>query len=92
MPNGVAEINMKPIAFKESNKNLSAPSDMTEKECGTLPIFTDGTTCVSKWQLNFKDRIHCLLYGYLWIRVHSGQTQPPIGINAKKTIFAIKKT
>ncbi len=78
---------MKPIKFKESNKVLSKPNDMTDRECKSLPIFNDGKVCISKWTMNWKERLHCLFKGFIWIRVRSGKTQPPIGINAKNTVF-----
>ena len=49
---------MKPINFKEVNKNLIKPSNMTDKECESLPIFNDGKECISKWSMNWKERLH----------------------------------
>ena len=78
---------MTPQIFKESNRELQRPANMTPQECGPLPVFTDGNVCVSRWGMSFKERLHCLIKGFLWVRVHSGETQPPIVITAAKTIF-----
>lgn len=68
---------MKPVDFKEANKRLLRPSNMTDEECGPLFVFNDGKECISKWTMNWKERLHCLFSGFLWVRVVSGKTQPP---------------
>ena len=78
---------MKPSRFKESNKVLSKPSSMAKKECGSLPVFSDGKECISKWKMSWAERIHCLFRGYVWVRIRSGYTQPPIVITARGTEF-----
>jgi hypothetical protein len=42
---------MKPIEFIEQNKTLGKPESMTDEECGSLPVFSDGNQCISCWQL-----------------------------------------
>lgn len=54
---------MKPIKFKEANKNLSKPDSMTEEECGSLWVFNDGKQCISCWKMSFWQRIKALLFG-----------------------------
>lgn len=51
---------MRPIDFKESNSILTKPQNMTDEECSSLNIYTDGTECISCWKLSFKDRIMAL--------------------------------
>lgn len=72
---------MKPATFKESNRELAKPSDMTDAECSSLPVYTDGKICISLWKATWKERIRFLLTGKVWIWVHSGHTQPPIAID-----------
>lgn len=74
---------MTPIEFKEQTQELQKPNDMTDKECGPLPIFNDGGHCISKWKMTFKERLFCLFKGYVWLWVHSGKTQPPIMITTE---------
>lgn len=60
---------------------------MTKEECGELHIYCDNTYCISKWKMSWRERLHCLFRGYVWLWVVSGQTQPPVKIEAKKTVF-----
>lgn len=78
---------MDPMKFVEANKNLQKPHGMTDEECGPLPVFNDGKECISKWDMSLKERLHCLFRGFVWVRVFSGDTQPPILIQAEKTVF-----
>lgn len=71
---------MKPINFPEANKNLLKPKGMTDEECGSLPVWTDGEQCVSCWQPTVKERISILLFGKIWLSVYSGETQPPVAL------------
>lgn len=78
---------MIPVRFPEANKNLLKPSNMTDEECASLWVFTDGQQCVSRWQLTWKDRLRILWYGHIWLSVHSGQTQPPVRLDSERTVF-----
>lgn len=78
---------MQPIKFKEANKDLLKPEGMTDAECGSLPIFTDGKQCISLWQLTWKERFQVLFFGRIWLGVLSGQTQPPVWLDSQKTVF-----
>jgi len=84
---------MNPIEFKESNQTLGKPNNMTDKECGTLPIYTDGKSCLSCWKMSFIERLKALIFGKVWVFVHSGSTQPPISVDCWKNAFTrrIKK-
>jgi len=78
---------MKPINFKESNKELQKPSNMTDEECSSLNIYNGDGRCISKWKMSWKERFHCLFKGFVWLDVYSGKTQPPVGVTAKNTMF-----
>ena len=78
---------MKWVDFPERNKLLGKPENMTDEECGTLPVFCDGEQCISKWVFDKEDIEHINKYGYIWLRVLSGATQPPVLIQAVKTVF-----
>ena len=78
---------MQPVKFEEANKNLLKPASMTDEECASLWVFTDGQQCVSRWQLSWRDRLRVLWYGHIWLSVHSGQTQPPVRLDSEKTVF-----
>ena len=78
---------MKPIKFKAANKNLLKPQSMTDEECSSLWVYTDGEQCISCWKMNWKQRIMALIFGRVWLSVLSGQTQPPVWVDWDKTVF-----
>ena len=78
---------MKPIDFPEKTIDLRKPPDMTDKECSSLPIWSDGKVCISCWRPKWKERLSILFFGKIWVLVHSGYTQPPIALKGEKTIF-----
>ena len=53
---GKGGLTMKPIKFKEANRNLLKPASMTDEECKSLWVYTNGIVCVSCWKLSFKER------------------------------------
>lgn len=78
---------MEPSAFREANRNLTPPADWDrdkDGDCGDLPTFTDGHTCISRWRLSWRERLTVLLSGAVWLGVLSGHTQPPVWIAARK--------
>lgn len=78
---------MTPIKFKEANRNLSKPPNMTDAECSSLWVYSDGTQCISCWKMSWKQRIKALLFGKVWLSVLSGSTQPPVWLDCDKTVF-----
>lgn len=82
---------MKPIKFKEANKKLLKPKNMTDEERGDLWVYTDGEQCLSCWKMTLKQRISALIYGRVWLSVLSGKSQPPVWIDSTKTVFITEK-
>jgi len=80
---------MKPIAFPEATAELSRPANMTEEECAPLPVFRDNGACISCWTMTWRERLSVLFCGRVWVWVFSGHTQPPIALEAMRTIFSI---
>jgi hypothetical protein len=78
---------MEPINFSQSNKILLKPESMSDKECGSLPVLTDGTQCLSLWRMTWRERISALLFGRVWLWVYSGETQPPVALEVSRDIF-----
>jgi len=78
---------MEPIKFQQANKELLKPLGMTDEECGSLPIYTDGKRCISLWKMTWRERLSALFFGKIWLSVHSGQTQPPVWLMAAKEIW-----
>lgn len=75
---------MKPIVFDEMNGVLTKPENMTDEECSSLPVYRDGTQCISCWELSDDDIEKLSKTRKLWVFVISGVTQPPIGFSAVK--------
>ena len=69
---------MTPADFPQANRTLTKPEGMTDSECGPLPTYTDGATCISCWRLTWRERLAALFSGRVWLGVLSGQTQPPV--------------
>ena len=61
---------------------------MTDEECSSLDVLVvDGKQCLSCWRMSLRERLSALLFGRVWIWVWSGNTQPPIYLEAARTIF-----
>ena len=78
---------MVPLDFPEKTIDLRKPPDMTDEECSSLPIWSDGKVCISCWRPGWKERLSILFFGKIWVWVYSGYTQPPIALSGEKTIF-----
>jgi hypothetical protein len=78
---------MKPIKFEEATKNLAKPASMTDEECNSTWVYSDGQQCISCWKMTWKERLKTLLYGKVWLGVVSGQSQPPVWVDPSKTVF-----
>jgi len=74
---------MKPIEFKEQTKVLRKPQNMTDAECGSLPVFNDSKQSISCWRANIIERVKFIFSGRVWLGVYSGQTQPPVWLGVK---------
>lgn len=82
---------MNSTTFDETNHTLTRPVDMTEEQCSSLDVYTDGTTCVSCWRLTLRERVSALFFGRCWLGVRSGTTHPPVWINCTRTMFVKPK-
>lgn len=78
---------MVPEKFPEANKNLLKPSSMTDEECKSLWVYNDGSQCISRWRLTWRERLKVLFFGRAWLSVHAGHTQPPVWLSVEKTVF-----
>ena len=78
---------MKPQPFPEATKNLARPPSMTDEECGPLPIWNDGNICVSCWRPSWRERLSIMIFGRVWLHVHSGVTQPPVAVVGARSQF-----
>lgn len=79
---------MKPTDFPEKTVVLQRPAGMTEEQCGTLAVFTDGEHCVSRWAPSWKERLLIALGAPVWLWVWSGHTQPPVAVSVDSPFVA----
>ena len=79
------------VRFPEANRNLLKPENMTDEECSSLWVYTDGCQCISCWKLSLLQRLAILLHGNLWLCVLSGGTQPPVWLSCEKTVFVTEE-
>lgn len=79
---------MKPIVFKEHTRVLSKPQAMTDEQCASLAVFDAGDgQLLSCWRASWRERVSVLLFGKVWLWVWSGKTQPPVSLEARRTVF-----
>lgn len=82
---------MKPIQFKESTAVLTKPENMTDEQCGPLQVHRTGERIISCWKMSLVERIRAVLFGKIWIHIHTKKTHPAISLECKKTIFEKKR-
>lgn len=87
---------MKPIEFPEQTGVLARPPDMTDEECGSMPVYqgklgqgkSGHKFCLSCWRMGWWERVRLLLHGRVWVWVISGSaTQPPICLDVRRSQF-----
>lgn len=78
---------MKPRDFREATRRLTEPLNWSPDDCGVLPVFYDGKTCLSSWEMTWRERLSALLFGRVWLWVYGPGTQPPVSLEATRTPF-----
>ncbi len=79
---------MNPTPFPQSNRALTAPGGMSEEECGTLQVWTDGDRCISRWEPTAEDLERLMNGGPVWLHIISGGTQPPVALTTESPFVA----
>lgn len=81
-----------PVYFPEANRGLNPPKEANGRyHIKSLPVYTDGEVCVSRWRLTLRQRLKVLFTGHIWLEIISGHTQPPVSLDCSKTVFVKKK-
>jgi len=78
---------MKPIDFKYSNKTLQpSGAEYSDDVTDVVPlhIWTNNEQCVSCWHMSWRERLSALLFGRVWLTMLSGNTQPPVCLQASR--------
>jgi hypothetical protein len=82
---------MKPVDFAEANMTLQPPRTMYSaniSEVTPLRVWSDGEQCVSCWEMSWRERLSALLFGRVWSALLSGESQPPMHLEASTSYFA----
>ncbi len=69
---------MIPIGFRNANKILNRPADMTAVECTSIEVYADEHVVISKWQFTEEELEEIKANGgkvFLGVR---GSTMPPV--------------
>lgn len=83
---------MTPIKFSEANRQLLKPTEMSDEDCKPLWVYTDGQQCISCWRPSFWQRLQILAFGRVWLCVLTGQTQPPVWLDGRRSVFQKEAT
>lgn len=70
---------MKPVKFKAANTIVN----------GEIPVNKDCGILLSRWKLNWRERLSVLWYGKVWLAV-PGDDMPPILLSGNQS-FEIKR-
>ena len=68
---------MEPIKFNGQNMTFTKPKNMSEEECGDLPVFSNGNQIISCWKLSREEIEHVTNTGRIYLGV-MGVAQPPV--------------
>ena len=79
-----------PVDFAEANCDLQPL--LRAKNCEGMRVFSDGEACISCWKMSFRQRLHALIYGRIWLSVKSGPSMPGTWLSCEKSCFAKGKS
>lgn len=74
------------VTWPGANKVLGPPQGMDETQVSNLPIFTNGVTCVSCWELSDEALAEIIRTKRVFISIFSGQTQPPVYVGSEDEV------
>ena len=77
---------MIPQVFPECNATLKG-FENHDPQVADLPVYKGNGQIISKWKLSPWGRIQVLFMGYVWLRVLTGDTQPPVSIEPPCDMF-----
>jgi hypothetical protein len=77
----------KPVAFPGSNYTLGAPPGA--ENVSPLPIFRNGTCCVSAWELTDAEIAEIVKSRRVFLSVFFGNSQPPVYVGSETSVREI---
>lgn len=76
-----------PVEFEGQNLVLRPPAG--SENVSPLPIFRNGTCCVSCWELSDAEIAEIVKSRRVYLSVFFGQTQPPVFLGGEEEVRAI---
>lgn len=73
----------RPVTFDGANLILKAPLGQ-EETCGELPVFRNGLSCTSCWQLSEQEIESVVNTGRIFLTVFAGSSQPPVFVGTEE--------
>lgn len=73
-----------PFEFDGYNKILTGPPGTENVE--DLPVFANGTCCVSAWKLTADELAEINKTGVVFISIFSGKSQPPVYVGSEQSV------
>lgn len=80
---------MKPVSFPEQTLELQKPHGTTDEQCSPLPVFRDGTYCISCWRPSWRERLALVFGRPVWLLVWAGHTQPPVKLTVESPFASV---
>lgn len=77
------------VKFQGVNRLLGPPEGVSEEQCATLPVFSNGAVCVSSWELSPEEMLQVVRTGRVWLGVWSGRTQPAVFLGSEDSTRAV---
>jgi len=74
----------KPVEFEGTTTELKPPPG-EEDRISPLPVFRNGSVCVSCWELDDEERLELLATGRIFLSVWSGTSQPPVFVGTERS-------
>lgn len=79
---------MLPVDFPYRMLVLGKPPDMTDEECMSLPVWSDGGRFISKWKLNKEELEMIQQTGEIYLEVTSA-AHPPVCVMIESPFYGI---
>jgi hypothetical protein len=75
-----------PVDWIGANKVLNPPEDTTVEQISKLAVYSNGTVCVSCWQLSEEALKEIINTGCIFVSVIAGPSQPPIFVGSHNEV------
>ena len=73
-----------PVSFHGSNGLLGAPAG--SENIDALPVFRNGTCCVSAWELSEEELAEVIKTKRVFLSVFFGNSQPPVYVGSESSM------